>query len=575
MTKPEGKESLRYFSVRLSDGGTLTEVELAHFDTLTNIYKPAIRRYEAEERFPGQSWHGPILIHEDAQATMLAYEHGSDSTIRFMEFAESDGALELRSAMGGYCDGDVAEMESPWFQLGRAADVDALLQDYRTFQLTELGTPTSRTPSIFYNTWNHQERLKYLQGKPYLSEMNLERMLAEVDAAHEMGIEVFVIDTGWYAKTGDWEVNLERFPDGLQEVRQRLEGYGMRLGLWFNPIVAAQTSKVFLDHPEWVMEDSEGQKNFCGPIWETEESWGMCVCSGWADHFAQTLVRLNRELGVSYFKWDAIHLYGCTAAHHDHGGPHNSIEERADRYAFESGRRLTHIVETVLESCPDAIVDFDFTERNRYFGLGFSSVGKMFLVNNGPYFGNFDIPPDHQRTPDTINVFFNPGSARPRVCRGGYKFDPFVPSILYLTHYLPDGPRLAQENSFASLVLGGNGIWGSLPELTSEDRAWWFENLEAYKKVRLGATRAYPRVIGEPGTSPEIHEKIDPDSGVGLVCFFTVTKGTFEHVTQALLAVEPTVTGADEWRVLPNGRLWLKVSLPEQGARVVFIGADR
>ena len=39
-------------------------------------------------------------------------------------------------------------------------------------------------------------------------------MLAEIDVAQRMGIEVFVIDTGWYARTGDWQVSLERFPDG-------------------------------------------------------------------------------------------------------------------------------------------------------------------------------------------------------------------------------------------------------------------------------------------------------------------------------------------------------------------------
>jgi len=72
--------------------------------------------------------------------------------------------------------------------------------------------------------------------------MNLERTLREIDAAYRMGIEVYVVDTGWYGKTGYWQVDGTRFPDGLKRVKERLEGYGMKLGLWFNPTVAALSS---------------------------------------------------------------------------------------------------------------------------------------------------------------------------------------------------------------------------------------------------------------------------------------------------------------------------------------------
>ena len=41
-------------------------------------------------------------------------------------------------------------------------------------------------------------------GQKYLSSMNLDQTLEEIDRAHTMGIEVFVIDAGWFKKTGDW-----------------------------------------------------------------------------------------------------------------------------------------------------------------------------------------------------------------------------------------------------------------------------------------------------------------------------------------------------------------------------------
>ena len=61
--------------------------------------------------------------------------------------------------------------------------------------------------------------------KAYLADMHEERMLREIDAAHEMGIDVFVLDTGWYEKTGDWSVNPERFRDGMKRLKAKLDEF--------------------------------------------------------------------------------------------------------------------------------------------------------------------------------------------------------------------------------------------------------------------------------------------------------------------------------------------------------------
>ena len=395
--------------------------------------------------------------------------------------------------------------------------------------------------------------------------------MSEIEVAHRLGIEVFVIDTGWYQKTGDWLVNLERFPDGLQEIRKKLDSYGMKLGLWFNPVVAAQTSEIFLSHREYVQE-RDGKESFWGQIWETEESYGMCLASGYADHFIETMVRLNRELGVSYFKWDAIGQYGCNAPHHGHGTEANSAQERADSYAYEMGRAMIRIVEEATKQAPGIIVDFDITEGGRFVGLGFLSVGKFFLLNNGPYFHDFDIPKTVKMEPDTINVFFYPGASRPRVCRQSYRFDSILPSVLFLTHFLPDAPKLAQDNSLAALVLGGNGIWGDLVGLSEADIAYLQGHLARYKAVAEGVTKAYPRVIGFPGSSPEIHEKLDVKSGTGLIAFFTVKAGTFTHVFRINPGGKPVqIKGADTIQSLANGLIELTVTLESNSARTVTV----
>ena len=83
---------------------------------------------------------------------------------------------------------------------------------------------------------------------------------------------------------------------------------------------------------------------------------------------------------------------------------------------------------------------------------------------------------------------------------------------------------------------------------------------------------AYPRTRGFIGSSPEVHEKIDPEHAAGVVAFFTVTEGSFTYLTQPLdLEKLGEVKGADEWEMTTNGCLKLTVTLAADGARTVFI----
>lgn len=246
--------------------------------------------------------------------------------------------------------------------------------------------------------------------------MTQERIEAEIDVAHKMGIDVFVLATGWYEKTGDWQVNRRRFPDGLQSIKAKLDAYGMKLGLWFDPLAAAVSSRMFQAHQDCRITHG-GKAGDPHPVWETEASHRLCLVSRYADAFADELIRLVREVGVTYFKWDAIGQYGCDDPHHDHGTDANTPQERADSYAFHLGGAMAYIVDKLCAACPDAIVDFDVTEAGRCVGLGFLSAGKYFLINNGPYYRSLDDPRSEPGGGMGSKVFVFPGPARARICR--------------------------------------------------------------------------------------------------------------------------------------------------------------
>jgi alpha-galactosidase len=577
LTKSHGSDNLRYLSLPLPPGcDKLSEVRLSEYEPVLHAYLPSWETRMLEDISAGESLPGPILaLHGERQSVLAAYEHGADHPQSFLRFVYRPGEVELRARMGNYHNGHSLGPErfwtSPWLELGLlpAGELGAVWRRYRRFALEELNPqPASRQPLICYNTWNYQERNHLYNQRPYLESMNLERMLAEIDIAHAMGIDVFVIDTGWFIKTGDWQVSPLRFPDGLTQVKARLDAYGMRLGLWFNPLAAALTSQIYSEHPEYQMS-WRGKLGTPWPVWETEESVMMCLASDYTDYYIEVMKRFRRELGVTYFKWDGIGQYGCDSGLHQHGTEANAYEERADCYAFRMGLKMIEMIEAVTAEYPDVIVDFDATECGRFVGLGFLSAGRFFMINNGSYAKDFDTPESLGIHP-WMNMFFYPGAARPRVCRRGSSYDFILPSSLFLIHYLPDGPANNRENSLASLVLGGNGIWGDLPALSPEDVDFWHEGLADYKRVLPGATRSATTTRGFIGSSPEIHEKIDAASGIGLLVFFTVNAAETVHITQPLVQPPARVKGADDWELLPDGRVRVRVKLERDGARTVF-----
>lgn len=584
LTKKNQKDEIKYsgFDIPIQEDYKVTEIQLSQFESNVHSFMPNLQNIDSFEIKHGIKYPGPITYLEfNDYGIMMGYEHGAEyPNSNFIFTVNENNALlqiDLIAAKGNYYNKEIINRSSPfnsvWFHIALdEGDNKQLFASYREFFLKYISENTkSRYPYIFYNTWNNQERNKYYKDLPYLYSMHLEHILKEIDIAHRMGVDVFVIDTGWYTKTGDWLVNLDRFPDGLKRVKEKLNAYNMELGLWFNPIVAAKTSEIYMSHPEYVIQ-LDGKDEFVGQVWETEESYGMCLASGYSDFFIKKMIQLNQELGVTYFKWDAIWQYGCDSPFHNHGTHDNSPQERRECYSYKMGLEMIRIVEEVTKQCPDIIVDFDITEGERFVGLGFLSVGKFFLMNNGPYFNSFDIPDTINIEPNTINVFFHPGAARAKICRQGLRFDQLIPSILFLTHFLPDPPRESQVTSLASLMLGSNGIWGDLLSLSNEDIELFHNTLNKYKKIAVSITESYPRTKGFIGSSPEIYEKINYETAKGVICFFTRAKGKYQHITQPInINNFNCIEGADEYELTPDNNLIITVKLEKNESKYVFL----
>jgi alpha-galactosidase len=572
-----GANKLTYLQTSLKQLPQVEEVTLSNFAQLTHSY--TLYDQPVEDRYFQDSGAlmGPILAASDGRRSfLLAYEHGSQVPDAFLQYQLSpDRSVRLTAVKGNYVSGQKVDAEHPfqtiWMETAATqGGIDQLASEYRQFVLKCMTqNSATRKPYIFYNTWNFQERNKWWNGRPYLESMNEDRILKEIDVAHRMGVDVFVLDTGWYEKTGDWTVSSKRFPDGLRTVKQKLDGYGMKLGLWFGPTTAAASSRVVREHPEW-RRSWNGQVAEPQEVWETEKSYKMCMVSGYADTFADELIRLAKEVGVSYFKWDAIAQYGCDDPHHNHGDESNTPQERSDSYGFQLVQYMSRVADKVAASVPGAIVDFDVTEGGRAMGLAFLSSGKYFLINNGPYYQNYDIPIDLERT--NSNLFFHQGPARTWIARSPLTFDKWIPSTLFLTHYFPDDPQQWQEVDVASLILGQNGIWGDLLNISDSGVAFIGSTLARYKQVRDDITESDPVVSGIVSASPEIHEKISATTGRGAVVIFATEPGTYQYITKHKVVGEHWTSDAVTVSQDTASRAKIEARFEKPGAKIILFG---
>ena len=213
----------------------------------------------------------------------------------------------------------------------------------------------------------------------------------------------------------------------------------LRLGLWFNPIVAAQTSRMNLPENRQNLMSRDGKTSPPAPIWETEESVHLSLVSPYWEDFANELIRLTKELGVSYFKWDAVGQYGSKKVVISMVQKPIRPRSGAESYAFQLPIYLLKVIDKVVKAAPQAIVDFDITEGGRRVGLQFLASGKYFIINNGPYYHNFDLAPKWKSplSSGNANIFVEPGPARGWFVRSILTYDKWIPSVLFPNDYQP------------------------------------------------------------------------------------------------------------------------------------------
>jgi alpha-galactosidase len=175
--------------------------------------------------------------------------------------------------------------------------LNGMSQTYHHLYRTRLARGTWRDKSrpVLINNW-----------EATYFDFTEEKILTIAADAKELGIELFVLDDGWFGKRdndksslGDWFTDKRKLPNGIGGLARKINNLGLKFGLWFEPEMVSKVSKLYEDHPDWIIHapgrlTSHGRNQFVLDYSRDEV----------VNYIFEMMSAVLREAPISYVKWD-------------------------------------------------------------------------------------------------------------------------------------------------------------------------------------------------------------------------------------------------------------------------------
>lgn len=160
---------------------------------------------------------------------------------------------------------------------------------------------------LLRGSWKEKERPILINNwEATYFDFNEEKLLNMAKKAKKLGFELFVLDDGWFGKRkddktslGDWYPNLEKLPNGIKGLAEKIEAEGLKFGLWFEPEMISEKSELYKKHPEWVL----GDKNRTLSLGRNQYILNLAIKEV-QDYIINILSERFSEANISYVKWD-------------------------------------------------------------------------------------------------------------------------------------------------------------------------------------------------------------------------------------------------------------------------------
>ena len=193
-------------------------------------------------------------------------------------------------------------------------------------------------------------------------DFNERRLLRLARQAAAVGVELFVLDDGWFgardsdrAGLGDYAVNRKKLPGGLAGLAEKINALGMEFGLWMEPEMVNRDSDLYRAHPDWAVavpgvEPSEGRNQLVLDLCRAEVR----------DYIVEQVVATIRSANIKYVKWDMNrHLSDCYSPALDAQG----------RFGYRFTQGVYDLFARITAACPEVLFEGCASGGNR-FDLG-------------------------------------------------------------------------------------------------------------------------------------------------------------------------------------------------------------
>jgi len=185
---------------------------------------------------------------------------------------------------------------------------------------------------------------------------NQSKLLKLAKEAKNVGIELFVLDDGWFGKRnndtmglGDWNVNLKKLPNGIAGLSEKIHELGMQFGLWVEPEMVNPDSDLFRSHPEWAV-----QVKGCNPSIGRNQLILDLSLIDVQDFLIETMSRVFSDGKIDYIKWDFNRIFS---------------DPRDTSQQFLYMRGLYRVLDVLTKSFPHILFESCASGGNR-FDLG-------------------------------------------------------------------------------------------------------------------------------------------------------------------------------------------------------------
>ena len=233
------------------------------------------------------------------------------------------------------------------------AGLNGMSQTFHKLYRTRLarGTWRDKVRPILINSW-----------EAFYFDFDAPKLLGLADAATDLGMELFVLDDGWFGKRddstsslGDWYPNEEKLKGTLKELAEKINAKGLKFGLWIEPEMTNKDSDLYRAHPDWLL--AEQGKRICHSRTQYVLDFSKKEVR---EYIGDMLENLLAEVPVSYIKWDMNRTFSEMFSNGNDREYQGKVCHKYILGVYELYERLTSRFPHVLfESCASGGARFD------------------------------------------------------------------------------------------------------------------------------------------------------------------------------------------------------------------------